>query len=265
MLSDRRRKIVEIVQESGSMTVAELCELFNVSEMTIRRDLRDLDKDGVLRRVHGGAVSNLGRSYEPPYTIRTTTQSESKKAIGEKAAELVVDGDSIALDIGTTTLEIAKALKGKRNLTILTASLPIANEVVSNLSLNSDVRLILTGGIVRPGELSLVGYLAERTFNDFHVDKAFVGVGGLSLDDGLTEYNIEDARVKRSLIDHANERIVVADSTKLGRTTFGAVAPLSIVDKVVTDAGIQEELAQALKERKIELIIAEKEDEPVEG
>ncbi|MGD8823229.1 MAG: hypothetical protein PVG63_09020, partial [Anaerolineales bacterium] len=174
-------------------------------------------------------------------------------------------GDSIALDIGTTTLEIAKALKGKRNLTILTASLPIANEVVSNLSLNSDVRLILTGGIVRPGELSLVGYLAERTFNDFHVDKAFVGVGGLSLDDGLTEYNIEDARVKRSLIDHANERIVVADSTKLGRTTFGAVAPLSIVDKVVTDAGIQEELAQALKERKIELIIAEKEDEPVEG
>lgn len=259
MQSDRRRKIIEIVQESGSMTVAELCELFDVSEMTIRRDLRDLDKEGVLRRVHGGAVSNLGRSYEPPYTMRTTRHTEDKVAIGQKAAELVVDGDSLALDVGTTTLEIARALKGKRNLTILTASIPIANEVVSNLSLNSDVRLILTGGIVRPGELSLIGHIAEQTYADFHVDKAFIGVGGLSLEDGLTEYNIEDARVKKPLIKHAHHRIVVTDSSKLGQTTFSAVAPLSVVHTLVTDSGISEEFHKALKERSIEVIIAQQE------
>jgi DeoR/GlpR family transcriptional regulator of sugar metabolism len=256
MLSERRRKIVEIIQESGSMTVTELCELFDVSEMTIRRDLRDLDKHGVLRRVHGGAVSNLGRSYEPPYTIRSTRQADNKVAIGQKAAELVMDGDSIALDVGTTTLEIARALKGKRNLTILTGSIPIANEIVSNLSLNSDVRLILTGGIVRPDELSLVGHIAERAYDDFHVDKAFIGVGGLSLEDGLTEYNIEDARVKKTLSEHAHQRIVVADSTKLGRTTFSAVAPLSIVDILVTDSDIPDAFAKALIELEIELLIA---------
>ncbi|MGD8850525.1 MAG: DeoR/GlpR family DNA-binding transcription regulator [Anaerolineales bacterium] len=255
MLSERRRKIIEIVQESGSMTVADLCELFDVSEMTIRRDLRDLDKEGVLRRVHGGAVSNLGRSYEPPYTVRTTRHANNKAAIGQRAADLVVDGDSIALDVGTTTLEIARALKGKRNLTILTASIPIANEVVSNLSLNSDVRLILTGGIVRPGELSLIGNIAERTYDDFHVDKAFIGVGGLSLEDGLTEYNIEDARVKKPLIEHSRERIVVTDSSKLGQTTFSAVAPLSMVDKLVTDSNITDAFVRELTQRSIEVLI----------
>ena len=170
---------------------------------------------------------------------------------------MILDGDSIALDVGTTTLEIALALKEKHNLTILTASLPIANEVVSNLSLNSDVRLILTGGVVRPGELSLIGHIAEQTYQDFHVDKAFIGVGGLSLEDGLTEYNLEDALVKKPLIDHANQRIVVADSSKIGKTTFKSVAPLSVVDMLVTDEEIEEEQMEALVELGIEVVIAQ--------
>jgi len=125
--------------------------------MTIRRDLRDLDREGLLRRVHEGGVSSLGRSHEPPYAIRVTSNDEKKKAIGRKAAELVLDGDSIALDVGTTTLEIAHALHGKRNLNIITASLPIANEIVIGLHLNSDVRPVLAAGIVRSGEQSMIG------------------------------------------------------------------------------------------------------------
>ena len=260
MQSDRRTKIVEIVQESGSQSVADLCDLFKVSEMTIRRDLRDLDREGLLRRVHGGAVSSLGRSYEPPYTIRVTSNDEKKKAIGRKAAELVLDGDSIALDVGTTTLEIAHALHGKRNLTIITASLPIANEIVSGLSLNSDVRLILAGGIVRSGELSMTGPIAARTYADFHVDKAFIGVGGISLQDGLTEYNLEDALVKKALIQNAQQRIVVADSSKFGRTTFTSVAPLSLVDIIITDSDIRSEILESLQELGIQVIVA-----PVRG
>lgn len=257
MQSNRRRMIVELVQESGSKTVAELCELFDVSEMTIRRDLRDLDREGVIRRVHGGAVSNLGRSYEPSYTIRSTRNAEIKQTIGRRAAELIVDGDSVALDVGTTTLEIARALQGKTNLTIITASLPIANEIVSNLSLTSEVRLILTGGIIRSGELSMIGNIAAQTYSEFHVDKAFIGVGGISEEEGLTEYNLEDAIVKKPMIQNAHQRIVVADSSKIGRATFTSIAPLSIVDTLITDSYIPEESRSTLEALGIEVLVVE--------
>lgn len=256
MQSERRRMIVEMVQESGSQSVTDLCSHFAVSEMTIRRDLRNLDREGLLRRVHGGAVGNLGRSYEPPYAVRSTRNDERKAAIGRMAAELVVDGDSIALDVGTTTLEIAHALTGKRNLTIITASLPIANDVVARLSLSSDVRLILTGGIVRSGELSMIGDIPARTYADFHVDKAFIAVGGISLEDGLTEYNLEDALVKKALIRNARRRIVVVDSSKFERTTFTSVAPLSMIDTIITDSGLRAETIKAIQALGIEVLIA---------
>lgn len=257
MQSDRRRMIVELVQESGSKTVSELCERFDVSEMTIRRDLRDLDREGALRRVHGGAVSNLGRSYEPPYTIRSTRNADLKRAIGRKAAELIVDGDSLALDVGTTTLEIARALQGKHNLTIITASLPIANEIVSNLSLSSEVRLILTGGILRSGELSLIGDIAAQTYSDFYVDKAFIGVGGISEEEGLTEYNLEDAMVKKAMIHHAQQRIVVADSSKVGRTTFATVAPLDVADTFITDSQISAESRRTFEALGVKVLVVD--------
>lgn len=257
MQSERRRKIIEIVQETGGRSVAELCDLFNVSEMTIRRDLRDLDREGMLRRVHGGAVSNLGRSYEPPLTVRSTRNDDKKRAIGRLAADLVQDGDSLALDVGTTVLEVARALQGRRNLTILTASLPIANEIVASLSLTSDVRLILTGGIVRSGELSMVGNIAAGTYSDFHVDKAFIGVGGISLEDGLTEYNLEDAIVKKPMIQNAHQRIVVADSSKFGRTTFTSIAPLKVANTIITDSDIQRDMLKALHDLGIEVLVAQ--------
>lgn len=257
MQSERRRKIIELVQKSGSSSVADLCSTFNVSEMTIRRDLRELDREGVIRRVHGGAVINLGRSYEPPYAVRATSNDAKKRAIGRRAAELVLDGDSIALDVGTTTLEIARALQAKRNLTIITASLPIANEIVSNLSLSSDVRLILTGGIVRAGELSMVGHIAVRSYLDFHVDKAFIGVGGISPEDGLTEYNLEDALVKKPLLQNAHQRIVVADSSKIGRTTLVSVAPLSMVNTLIVDSDVPRDALQDLQELGIDVLVVE--------
>jgi DeoR/GlpR family transcriptional regulator of sugar metabolism len=259
MQSDRRKKILELVQESGAGTVSDLREVLGVSEMTIRRDLQHLARDGLLRRVHGGAVSNFGRSFEPPFVVRSTSNADKKRAIGRRGAELVMNGDSIALDVGTTTLEIARALHGKRDLTILTAGLQIAEAVLSHMSLTSDVRLILTGGVVRPGELSMTGHIAERTYADFHVDKAFIGVGGLSLEDGLTEYNLEDALVKRHLIRSAHQRIVVADSAKLGRTTLTTVGPLSSVDVLVTDADAPHQVVAALTEAGIEVLIATEE------
>lgn len=256
MQSERRRQIVEMVQESGSVTVTALCEVFDVSAMTIRRDLRELDQEGSLRRLHGGAVGGLGRSYEAPYPLRSTRNAEQKRAIAARAADLVLDGDSIALDVGTTTLEIARALNGKRNLTIITAGLRIAEAVMASLSLTSDVRLVLTGGILRPGELSMTGHIAERSYSEFHVDKAFIGVGGVSLDDGLTEVNLEDASVKQHLIRSAQQRIVVADSSKLGRTTLASVAPLSSIHTLITDADANANTVRLLRDAGVEVLIA---------
>jgi DeoR/GlpR family transcriptional regulator of sugar metabolism len=255
--AERQSKIVEIVMAEGSISVPDICEHFDVSEMTARRDLNEIDRQGLLRRVRGGAVANLGRSYEPPFPIRATKNQRAKAAIGLKAAELVCDGDSIALDVGTTTLEIVRGLKGKRNLTIVTSCLQIANLVVDNLSLDADVRLILTGGIVRPRELSMIGSIPHIVYQDLHVDKAFIGIGGISLADGLTEYNLEDTQIKHCLIQNAREIIVVADGSKFDVTTFATIAPLLSVDSIVTDESAPSNVVEQIRKIGVTVIIAD--------
>lgn len=257
MRAQRRRQILELIAQNGQVSVADLIALFQVSEMTARRDLADLAREGLLRRVHGGATANLGRSYEPPYPLRTTAQITAKQAIGQAAAALIQDGDSIAFDVGTTTLEVARAMTEKHNLTIVTASLPIANEIVSKCALGVDIRLILTGGVVRPGELSMVGEFASHAYNHLHVDKAFLGVGGVSLQHGLTEFNLDDALVKRAIIATASQVIVVADSSKLGRTSFAHIAPLKAVRTIVTDRQTEAATIKKLRETGLEVILAE--------
>lgn len=252
LAEERRRRILEIVESEGSVSVEALAQRFRVSEMTIRRDLRLLEQNGLLRRVHGGATSSRGRSYEPPFLLRIRERAEAKARIGAAAANLVRDGDSIALDVGTTTLEIARCLGNRKNLTVITPSLHIAN-ALSNLS---TIRLIVTGGILRPVELSLVGHLAERAFQEFFVDKLFLGIGGISLEAGLTEFNLEDAQVKKAMLKSAKECIVVADASKLGNIAFASVAPLSSVHKLITDTSADPEFVARLREIGIEVILA---------
>lgn len=254
---ERQNEIVELVLENGQIDILRICEIFGVSEMTARRDLNDLDRKGLLRRVHGGAIANLGRSYEPSFQTRAVKNQKAKTDIGLKAAELVYDGDSVALDVGTTTLEIVPGLEGKRNLTIVTSCLQIATKVVDQISLERDARLILTGGIVRPRELSMVGPIPEQVYQDFHVDKAFIGIGGISLEDGLTEFNIEDAQIKRMMIRSAREKIVVVDGAKFGVTTFASVAPLSAIDKIVTDQSAPAHMVEEIRKRGVDVILAD--------
>jgi DeoR/GlpR family transcriptional regulator of sugar metabolism len=256
--AERIQQIVDIVQKGGKVTIDDLCLRFGVSEMTARRDLEELDREGLVRRVHGGAISSFGRSFEPPYPSRSHQNLEIKRLIGKRAAELVNDGESIALDIGTTTLEIARALRERRNLTLITASLPIANELISNSPVGSQMRLILTGGIIRPAEHSMVGHIAERTYQEIHVDKAFIAVGGINLKDGLTEFNLEDSLVKRSLIGNARQVVVVADSSKFGRTTFATICPLSSVNTIVTDNKAPKQILDALSKQGIQVCIVNK-------
>lgn len=255
--ADRRRQIVKTVNEKGKISVGEISDLFDVSEMTARRDLRELDQEGLLRRVYGGAISRLGRSYEPPYNIRTSENPERKRLIGAAAAGLILDGDSVAFDVGTTTLEVARAIDDVHNLTIVTASLPIANEIVSSHSLEEDIRLIIAGGVVRARELSMIGHLAQHAFSELRVDKAFVGVGGLSIEGGLTEYNLEDALVKRPMMDTAKNVIVVADGSKIGRTTFALINPIESIDVLVTDSSAPKDEVTRIRGLGINVVIAD--------
>ncbi len=252
LAEERHQHILLLLNEKGAVTVSELCEQFGVSEMTVRRDLAALERKGLLRRVHGGAVSARGRSYEPPFLMRSSQHAQEKQRIAEAALSLIHDGDSIALDVGTTTLEIAKRLSDVRNLTIVTPSLHIANVLADN----PHNRIILTGGILRPGELSLVGPFAERIFAELFVDKLFLGIGGLHLEAGLTEYNLEDAQVKRAMLRSAKECIVVTDSSKLGRIAFAAVGPISVMHTLITDNKADPAIVSRLEEMGVRVIVA---------
>jgi DeoR/GlpR family transcriptional regulator of sugar metabolism len=253
ILSEERHQVIlDLLEESGSVTVNEMVERFGVSEMTIRRDLDILEKKGLLRRVHGGAVLDRGRSYEPPFLSRAVENLEAKQRIGRVAADMIQNGDSITLDVGTTTMEIARHIAGKQNLTVITPCLQIA----SLLAENPNIRLILTGGIVRPGELSMVGHLAERALKDFYVDKLFLGAAGVDFNAGLTEYNLEDTLVKQVMIKNAKEVILVSDSSKFGRIAFTSIAPLSVVSRLITDQEADTEVVARLRRQNIEVILA---------
>jgi DeoR/GlpR family transcriptional regulator of sugar metabolism len=240
---ERQKVILQLIAEKGAVTVSDLCEQLGVSDMTIRRDLSVLEQASLLRRIHGGAVSARGRSYEPPVLARIQEARAAKQAIGQYAASLVHEGDSMAIDIGTTTLELARNLISLHDITVVTNSLPIANILTDQ----PGIRLIVCGGIVRPGERSLIGPVAEYTFSRFYVDIAFIGIGGVELEAGLTEYNLDDAEVKRHMIRNSQRCVLLTDSRKFGLKTFAQVAPLDALDDVVTDDAIDPVFHEALE------------------
>jgi len=247
----RRQIALELLQERGEITVAELSETTGVSAMTIRRDLEVLEQEGALRRVHGGAISLASRGYAAPYSVRATRKAEAKERIGQAAAALLGERETVVLDVGTTTQQVARALSGRRNLTVITPSLRIANM----LARNTDIRLMITGGIIVPSELSLVGDAAEEGFSRLRFDTYVMGVGGINVESGVTEFSLEDARVKRAALASVRRCIVVADSSKLGNVTFAQVCPLERVDIVVTDSGAAKEDIEALETEHVEVVV----------
>lgn len=236
--------------KDGEVTVVDLAQRFAVSEMTIRRDLEALEADGTAKRVRGGAISAVSRSYEPPRSLRTVEAAPAKRAIGEAAAALVGEGESLVIDSGTTTLELAKALHGRRGVTVVTPSLLVAAE----LGNEPDMRILVTGGQLRHGEMSLVGTDAENFFSDVNCDVAFIGIGGIDVERGLTEYNLDDTQVKRAAIASARRCVVLADASKVGRVAFATVAALSRVDVLVTDAPADDPLPRALTDQGAEIV-----------
>jgi DeoR/GlpR family transcriptional regulator of sugar metabolism len=252
LAQERRQHIFKAIEASGVASVRDLAQRFDVSMITIMRDLQELEQEGLIRRVHGGAISVRGASYEPPFSARESQLSPEKQRIALKAVELVADGDSIILDVGTTTLEIARALKGKRNLTVLVTNLRAALELASQPA----IQVIVIGGKLRSSELSMIGHLAEQTLRTFQVDKAFIGVGGVTVSHGLTEFNFDEAGTKRTMIERARQAIVVADHTKFGKIMLTQVAPLSDISLLITGSELDEDQKHELEEAGVALLLA---------
>lgn len=249
----RRAGILKEIEARESVAVAELAASLGVSEMTIRRDLHELEEDGSIKRVHGGAVLSRGRSYEPPYTLRSTQAVEEKRLIGAAAARLVREGDSLAIDGGSTTYELAREIAGMRNITVITPSLRVAGLFVDK----SDIRLIMPGGIVRTGEASMVGDLTAQALQGLFVDKLFMGVACVDEQAGMTEYNWDDALVKRAMIKCAREVTLLADSGKFGKVAFALVGKLDEIDNLVADRQPPDGILEILTQSGARLIIAE--------
>lgn len=247
---DRRDKIIHKIQDEGAVRVDELSEEFDVSTVTIRNDLDFFEKKGLIDRTYGGALLRNNVYNDPSIEEKKKINVEEKKRIGEYAASLVNDGDSIILDSGSTTREIALRIKEKSDLTIMTNAINIGLELAGA----SGLEIMLTGGVLRDKSYSLVGPEAERTMQNYYFDTLFLGVDGLDIEHGLTTSNPLEAQLNRVMVERANRVIAVTDSSKFGRHSFSYICDLTPIHTIITDSNIAQEFEQKFRMKEIEVI-----------
>ena len=250
--AERRRRSFEVLKERGHVSVAELSEQFGVSEVTIRKDLQYLEERSLLMRTHGGAMRLDYLVNDQTLEEKGQKYKEQKARIGQAAAALVEDGDTLILDAGTTVLQVARHLQHKRNLTILTSSVTVAAEVMRI----SDAELIMLGGIVRPSSAAVVGHYAEEMVRDHSFRKLFLAVDGFDIERGLTTTHTMEAHLNRKMIESAMQTIAVFDSSKFGRRGLCSICGVESVDTIVTDDQIPENVRKFLDEKGVNVIVA---------
>lgn len=250
MKLQRKDKIIKLLTENHIMKANEMAKIFGVSMETIRRDMSELETEGVIRRVHGGAILNTAYNLEPDYSNREMSQFEEKLLIGKKAVSMVADGDTIIIDIGTTTLEFAKMLKGKKKVTVITNSLLIALALLND----PDIHVIMLGGNIRMGEGTASGFWAEEMVDQFYVDKLFLGAGAVSAEHGIMDFNTTETNLRRHFIRHAKQTIALADYTKLGIKALNIVCGFSELDYLITDEQADKKMLKLIREQGVEVI-----------
>lgn len=249
---ERRNSILEELHQQGRIDVKECAKKYEVSEVSIRTDMEYLERKGLLIRVKGGAISRALVTDEEELLVehKAREHSQEKKAIGKAAAALISEGETIILDSGTTTLEVAKCLGGFKDLTIITNGVNIAMELAKYPQLS----VIMLGGYMRSQSLSITGMNAESTLKDYYVDKLFLGVDSISLDKGLSTPSADEASINRTMIECSKEVIAVFDSSKFNKRSFANICQPSTLGTVVTDEGISKEAAAGLVNAGVRII-----------
>jgi DeoR family transcriptional regulator of aga operon len=251
MAEERRTQILQILRSAGRVRVNELAPQFNTSAVTIRNDLNELSQRGLVQRSHGGAMLPDSIMRESPLQERLKAHAEEKRRIGAMAATMIHDGETIILDSGTTTLEIARHIKKKRGLHIITNGVNIAVELLDA----RDSEVFIVGGTVRGESASISGRFTEEMFDQFSADKLFLSGAGCDLDFGVSGANLEETMVNRAMLRIAREIILVADASKFSKRSMSRIAPFSEIDTVISDKGLGEDIQSKLRSSGCNLIL----------
>jgi DeoR/GlpR family transcriptional regulator of sugar metabolism len=249
---ERQQQILQFLNRQQRLSVTEICEHFSISEATARRDLETLAEQGKLQRVHGGAIPVEQAPPELPILERENEQSEEKTRIGRAAANLIADNETIFLGSGTTILEVARNLRDRRNLTVITNSLLVLNTLAGI----AEITVIALGGMLRSTELSFIGHITEQALAEVRADKVLIGARGISLEQGLTNDYLPETMTDRAILKVGREIIIVADHTKVNRVSTAFLAPLNSIHKLVTDDKTSDEFVSALTQQGVEVIKA---------
>lgn len=254
LAKERQDKILAIIQANSSIKIADIIRDFRVSHETARRDLDHLQDQNLIKRVHGGAVlSDEAKSSPimPAEAVKHSSMAE-RVAIGKAAAELIKDGDTVFLSVGLTVHQIARAIRKRKDITVLTNSVLVLNELI-----NSDVQLYVLGGCVNNSENNIEGHLALQTLSNFYVDIAFIGAGGISTDCGISDYSLEVAELNRHVIDRSKKSVLTVHSKKFGKTCLSITCPVDKLDTIITDSNLPADMKSYINETGVELITAE--------
>lgn len=250
-IAERHQYILNKVQTEGSIDVQSLCKELNVSSVTIRKDLKLLEDKSLLYRTHGGATLNNPYTVDRPVNEKEHLQSAEKMRIAAHAAELIEPNDSIIIASGTTVLAMARCIKPKGNLTVITSALNVALELLHH----NDIEIIQLGGLLRKSSCSVAGPYSDNVLGNVFCSKLYLGVDGIDLEFGLTTTNASEAHLNRQMIESAQKIIVLADSTKFGKRGFGRICGIEEIDHIITDSGISEQTKKGLQSLGIKLSI----------
>ncbi|WP_407353471.1 transcriptional repressor AgaR [Luteimonas sp. R10] len=252
--SQRRLQISELVRQQGSVQVGALARRFGVSMQTVRKDLRYLAERGVMTRAYGGAIDSGvvgGAAIEPPYEAKRTVNLEQKRRIGQRAATLVRPGDTIAIDSGTTSIQLAEALPDI-DVTVVTNDFG----VLGALTAKHNVNIVMLGGELRRKNMAFYGGLTVEALGALHVDRLFLGVDGFDLERGITTHYEPEALLNRKMVEAARVVVAITDSSKFGRVCLHRIIPVSAMDTLITDTGAPEEIVEASRQLGFELLLA---------
>ena len=247
---ERRNEILMKLQAERRVVVSELSQLYDVSEETIRRDLEKLVNEGVAIKSYGGAVINENANLEVPFNIRKNYNVVGKQKIAEQIAAMVKDGESLMLDASSTAVYIAKALKEKKNLTVITNSI----EIIVELMDMPEWKVLSTGGLSREGSFALVGPQTDKMLKSYHVDKTIISCKGFDLESGITDSDELHANNKITMLGAAGKKILAVDKSKFDKTAFTAIGALDDITTVVTDEEPDRRWLQAFEEAGIECV-----------
>lgn len=249
--AERRAYIMKYMQEKGKVVIEDLAKEIDVSPMTIRRDLDFLESKDKIIRTHGGAISVQNLHQEIPYHNKKEKQIDEKSRIAEYASSLIEEGQTIILDAGTTTMEIAKKIVGLKDIIVVTTDLMTA----AYLSKFKDIQVYCTGGIIQNEIGACIGNKAESFLSNIYADIAFIGASFIDLNRGITSPTMEKATIKKKMLEAADKTVLVADNTKFGKKGFAKVCLLEDLDLVITDSGIDDKLLKSIKDGNVNISV----------